>query len=254
MFELKEIPLTQGKVAIVDDCDYEYVSQWKWAYDKKQDTARHYDVRLHRLVAEYAGLSTDKQVVCLNGLRLDCRRENLAVALKDRLHRVKKRLSTVLSDGARCIPISQNMFAVVDPVDYEYLSQWSWHRQSRDYAARWDVRRLVYMHQVVAIRSGHQVSGMEVDHVDLDHLNNRRGNLRVTTRAQNAKNQGLLSNNTSGYKGVSWDKRRGKWRVHIDSDGVQYDLGRFEGKVEAARAYNRAALKYHGEFARLNPV
>jgi hypothetical protein len=95
-------------------------------------------------------------------------------------------------------------------------------------------------------------AGMIVDHRDGDGLNNQRENLRLCTHSQNMQNRRLQRNNRSGYKGVYWIKAQGVWAARITVNRVPINLGRFDTAEQAARAYDEAALKYHGEFARLN--
>lgn len=94
----------------------------------------------------------------------------------------------------------------------------------------------------------------EVDHIDRDTLNNCRSNLRLCSREQNTHNQGKKGNNTSGHKGVSWDKRVRRWQARIMKEGHSKHLGYFETKEQAAEAYNKAALELHGEFAYINKI
>lgn len=94
-------------------------------------------------------------------------------------------------------------------------------------------------------------TGVEVDHINGDGLDNRRCNLRPATRAQNVRNTRNRAN-SSGYKGVSWDPINRKWRAKIGVDGFTRCLGRFEDPWEAALAYNAAALEAWGEYAWLN--
>ncbi len=95
---------------------------------------------------------------------------------------------------------------------------------------------------------------IQVDHKDGNILNNCRNNLRPCTNAQNAKNQKLNITSTSGYKGVSYMASIKKYRAYIVCNYKQINLGCFKNKKDAANAYNNAALKYHGEFARLNII
>lgn len=97
------------------------------------------------------------------------------------------------------------------------------------------------------------ITGWEyVDHINGDGLDNRRCNLRPATAATNARNVGLRSHNTSGYKGVTWHKAGRKWMAQLRVDGRQVYLGLFTDPAEAASAYDAAALEHFGEFARTN--
>lgn len=90
-----------------------------------------------------------------------------------------------------------------------------------------------------------------IDHVNGDAGDNRISNLRKCTNTQNAYNRGPQKNNKSGFKGVSFNKRRSKWHASIAYNGKTVHLGDFSSKVAAAAAYADASKKYHGEFARL---
>lgn len=90
----------------------------------------------------------------------------------------------------------------------------------------------------------------EVDHIDGDHANNAWRNLREVTGSQNKMNLPLRSDNTSGVKGVWWDKRRSMWAAEIMIAGRKRHLGYFDN-LEAAKAIRiKAAERLHGEFAR----
>lgn len=91
-----------------------------------------------------------------------------------------------------------------------------------------------------------------IDHWDHNGLNNQRYNLRIATIPQNGWNQGLSKVNVSGYKGVYWRKDIGKWVAQIEVNGKRIWLGAFVNVVDAANAYDVAALKYYGEFALTN--
>jgi hypothetical protein len=88
-----------------------------------------------------------------------------------------------------------------------------------------------------------------IDHRDLDGCNNRLGNMRAATVAQNGMNRGAPSNNTSGVKGVSYRKDTGKWSAKIVANNKIQNLGCYKSLEDAASAYRQAALKLHGEFA-----
>lgn len=89
----------------------------------------------------------------------------------------------------------------------------------------------------------------ECDHRDRDRANNSIANLRACSRSQNRANTGVKSTNTSGFKGVSFNKRAGKFRADIRVGSQRKTLGYFSNPVEAARHYQAAALIAHGEFA-----
>jgi len=89
-----------------------------------------------------------------------------------------------------------------------------------------------------------------IDHIDGNGLNNSWGNIREATPEQNACNQKVRSDSTSGVKGVSYDKKRGMWYVYIDVEKKRKHLGRYATKDEAISARAAAEKIYHGEYAR----
>jgi hypothetical protein len=92
----------------------------------------------------------------------------------------------------------------------------------------------------------------QVDHINGVRSDNRIANLRGATPSQNLRNRPRPRNNTSGHKGVSWNTGRQAWLATIRYEGTNKNLGYFAAREDAAAAYNRAALKYHGEFARID--
>lgn len=92
--------------------------------------------------------------------------------------------------------------------------------------------------------------GLEVDHRDLDPMNNRLDNLRLATHGLNLANTGKGENLTSRYKGVSWDKKREKWYAYCNRNGKRKFLGRFDDEYKAHLAYVAAANRAFGKFAR----
>lgn len=91
-----------------------------------------------------------------------------------------------------------------------------------------------------------------IDHINGKPWDNRKSNLRAVTQHQNTLNSAKPKSNTTGYKGVCFDRRRNKYMAHIHPNGETKFLGYFDNPIEAAIAYDMAALKYYGEFARLN--
>ncbi len=145
-----------------------------------------------------------------------------------------------------------DIFALVDDGDYEYLSKYRWRAQmhrKKFYA----VRSFIANGKYVIVQMHTQITGgSQTDHINLNGLDNTRINLRLCTNAQNQWNKPLSAANTSGYKGVSWHKKRRRWGAQIGANSKQYWLGSFSCPIKAARAYDEAAKKHHGEFARLN--
>lgn len=150
------------------------------------------------------------------------------------------------------IELTRGHFAIVDAADYEWLSQFKWYTfQTRhdSYAARTvrqDGPRTILMHR--AIMDAPQ--GMDVDHINGNGLDNRRANLRLATRSDNLRNRAADKDSAVPYKGVG--RKRNRFIARIKANGKRISLGSYRTAEEAARAYDAAALKHHGEFAHLN--
>ena len=93
-----------------------------------------------------------------------------------------------------------------------------------------------------------------VDHINHNGLDNRKANLRPATRSQNSFNRLIIIRKdlSSKYKGVTWGKYKKMWQARIGIYGKRKHIGFFKDEVQAAMAYDKAAKKYHGEFASLN--
>lgn len=144
------------------------------------------------------------------------------------------------------------MVAMVDDEDYEMVNEYKWHYHHDSYAVTtWSKVagrvKFLLMHRLIL---GELVRGKVTDHINGNGLDNRRENLRVCSQSENTCNQKQSKSNTSGYKGVFLQGK--KWKTQIRINGKTHYIGYFSDKIEAARAYNEAAKKYHGEFARLN--
>ncbi len=95
---------------------------------------------------------------------------------------------------------------------------------------------------------------LEIDHIDGNRLNNQLNNLRAATRQQNGRNMAKRRNTSSAYKGVSFRKDTRVWAAYIKFQSKKVNLGCYPTQEQAAKAYNEAAIKYFGEFARLNEI
>lgn len=98
------------------------------------------------------------------------------------------------------------------------------------------------------------VTGVEVDHINRNRLDNRKENLRLCSKSQNCCNRAVRKDSTTGYKGVWFNSKTQKYKVEIGIEGKKKALGYFTQLRAAVLAYNTAALKYHGEFAFVNDV
>jgi hypothetical protein len=153
-----------------------------------------------------------------------------------------------------------NKYTIVDDEDYERAKAHIWRMQKakdRFYVStaiknpdgKW---RYMAMHRfIMGLTKDDRTL---VDHRDGNGFNNRKSNLRLATTIQNAMNKKTPASNTSGYKGVWWDRDKERWKSEIKVDGKKICLGSFSDKRSAAKAYNSAARKYFGEFAKLNKV
>lgn len=149
------------------------------------------------------------------------------------------------------IPLTQGMQALVDDDDYAAVSTFRWYAMLR--AGLWCAVRSgprpkktpIYMHREIVCPP----HGLFVDHINGNSLDNRRSNLRVCTNAENGRNRKTASNNTSGHRGISWSKRKGKWECYIKIDGKQLHVGFFDDLADAACARVEAEVKHYGEFS-----
>ena len=140
---------------------------------------------------------------------------------------------------------------LVDDDDFNFLSKLTWHVAKRKYTFYAETRinkRNISMHRLL-IGFKYEV----IDHIDADGLNNQRYNLRGCSQSQNLANMRLSTHNTSGFKGVCKTKQ-GRYHVGIYLNNKRKHIGCFTDPIEAAKAYNESAIKYYGEFARLNEI
>lgn len=149
----------------------------------------------------------------------------------------------------RHVPLTRGPFALVDDVDWESVSRFKWNALARSskgkfYARAWIGGRHTLMH--CFLTGGNRVT----DHIDLDGLNNQRSNLRRATHSQNLANAPKRAGCLSRWKGVT--PRRARWIAQIRVNSRQLHIGVFAAELVAAVAYDLAARRHFGAFARLN--
>lgn len=153
------------------------------------------------------------------------------------------------------VALSHGYEAIVDAKDYPRVNSLKWYamkhpRTGKVYANTNLDGTIVGLHRFLV----NALPFFDVDHRDGNTMNYRRRNLRICLRSQNMANIKAHKDSTSGFKGVSWRKSANKWEARIMVSGKRYELGRFKTAEEAASAYNQAALKFFGSFARLNII
>lgn len=164
-----------------------------------------------------------------------------------------------LAQDGRIVP-GAAQFALVDDDVYEWAVKSRWlvmvagtEAARVYYAFRWPRRgEMVDCDRVLLHREiMNAPRGVNVDHRNSDGLDDRRENLRLCSQSQNNMNRRKLRG-TSRYKGVSWSRANKKWQTHIKINRKSMALGHFADETDAARAYDAAAIRLFGDFARLN--
>ncbi len=149
--------------------------------------------------------------------------------------------------------LSNGQVSLVSDIDHIFLAGFYWSINgsinSSGYATAWVDGKTQLMHRIIAKRMKLDLKDKEVDHINNNKLDNRRENLRAATRSQNNMNR-ISMNNMSGYKGVSWHKKKQKWFARIYVDQQQIHLGYFNTPKAAHQAYIAAAKQFYGEFAK----
>ncbi len=147
------------------------------------------------------------------------------------------------------ILLSKGYFALVDDEDFEWLSQWKWtydgayarRNISLGYINGKYRTQKVYMHRLIMDTK----EGTLTDHINRNCLDNRRCNLRIADKSINSINRDKPSNNTSGYKGISWEKRVNKWYAYINFNGKMINLGHYKNIQDAILARQKGEEQYH---------
>lgn len=145
--------------------------------------------------------------------------------------------------------------AIVDDCVFGYLSKFKWQKSVHDgcvYARRC-FRKFGRTYSILMHREILSCEGF-IDHKDGNGLNNQIENLRECTPSQNMWNRKKNKNGSSIYKGVQWWKNQNKWVARIAKNKKRFLIGYFNNEKDAAKAYNDAALRLHGDFANINKL
>ncbi len=197
-------------------------------------------------VPEYGGKPRNSyRCLCACGNECVVSRKNLVVGKTTTCGSCYKVF--ILDDIADCTTSNKEHFCV-DICDLNVVQNHIFHINRYGYpVTRINNKNIQLTHLLLDVPEG-----MLVDHINGNPLDNRRSNLRLATHGDNQANMGMSRHNTSGYKGVSFRKERGKYRAYISLDDKYVHLGHFDTDVDAARAYDEAARFYFGEFACVN--
>ena len=144
--------------------------------------------------------------------------------------------------------VRNGRFFIIDKNDLDKIKQYNWTVSKNLYVKSGNGRNhRLRLHRLIIDCP----KDCDIDHINGMPNDNRKANLRIATHQNNSRNTKLRSDNSTGYKGVSFSKRERKYRAYI-TYGKQISLGYFDSPIDAAKAYDKAAKYYFGEFARLN--
>ena len=158
-----------------------------------------------------------------------------------------ERRKIIIENNFIKIPLTQGKFTLIDKDDFNKINQYIWHFDGR-YAATNHKRKHLRLHRILL----NVPPKFHTDHINGNPLDNRKFNLRICSQTENIRNKGFSKNNTSGYKGIFFNKSVGFFQSYITVNRKHKYLGRFISAIEAAIAYDKAAKQYFGEFARTN--
>ena len=231
---MKRITLTNGLQTLVDDCDYTYLSQWKWGFNRGYAVkTSHKGVRsMSRIIARRMGLGIEgMEVDHINVRDPDNKLNN---------QRLNLRLATHPQNTLNRLPTAANKSG------YKGVC---WCEENKNWRATIEINgvycRLGNFDTAVEAAAAYDAAATE-HHGDFARING------VTVSFTDPR--GTWNSNTSGFRGVSFKRQTGRWVAVIIVNQKQIHLGYFDDKHEAALVYNKAARKHFGPKAYQNQL
>lgn len=140
--------------------------------------------------------------------------------------------------------------AIIDRQDMRKCRRYKWSLNGGGYVGAKVNGKSVFLHShIMGVKGSYLI---QVDHRNRVRTDCRRKNLRIASSGQNKMNRVTQKVCSSVYRGVSFDRKSGKWRSTVTAEGGQHYIGLFEDEIVAAKAFDKVASELQGEFAVLN--
>lgn len=163
---------------------------------------------------------------------------------------INKKYNTYIKKDGYIIGVCQNkpVEFYIDEDDFDLIKNYYWYLDNRNYICTKINNKVMRLQNIILFHDDKYV----VDHIDGNTYNNRRQNLRICTQEENTRNRTVGKNNTSGIKGVVWNKILSKWEARINYKNKRIRIGVFGKFKDAVNARIEAEQKYFGEYSYLN--
>lgn len=222
--------------------------RWEVLYEQPEKIRSGKKIRVYHCRCECGTERDVEQKALLYGESLSCGCLHTEI-VKETGHKNKQYNQYDLSGEYGIGFTSKGERFLFDLDDYERIRNFKWHISEFGYVCSTKYQdgksKLVNFARLIMVAP----DGYDIDHVSHDRADNRKINLRLSTRSQNLMNKGLHYKNTSGVTGVSYDKNRQKWRAYINKDGKQINLGYYNDFNDAVIARRKGEERYFGEYS-----